>query len=492
MRSRRLVPLALISVALLFLAGCGSGGASAPKFSPPPTGSYTNASFSGQYAFSLSGVNQNGFFALAGSVQADGNGSITSGIMDLDSAAGIATSIPVTGTYSVSADGRAIATLSAPSITSTFTLDFVVVSSTRALVARFDTNSSASGTFEKQDSSAFSAPAINGQYAFTLSGIGASGNTYQTAGLFVADGAGNLTGGTQDFNSNGTVVTSQAITGSYSVSSPNGRGTFSLTSSLGTMNFAFYVVDATHLKVVETDGVPLLSGDVYKQTGSFANSTISGPYAFTVGGGLSAPLVAGGVFTADGNGAIASGIEDLNEGGSILANQATTGTYAMSSNGRGTLTLTNSAGTFNFAIYPSSGGLLMMGLDSNVPESGAAFLQTGLVSATPAASINGNYGYNLTGVSFNTGGEVDAIAHLSANGSSQFTGTLDFNLTGSVSRSLAYSGPYTLASNGRGTATLTSSLGAQDLTIYLVSPSRILFIETDSGLTAIGEFDAQQ
>jgi hypothetical protein len=487
MSRRNLLALFLITFGLFALAGCGSGG-SAPKFAPPATGSYTNASLSGTYAFSVSGVNQAGFLALAGSLQSDGNGNFTSGVEDVNSGTGVFTNVPVTGTYNVSADGRGLATLN--SAVGTFTIDFVIVSSNRALAVRFDPNSSASGSFDKQDSSAFSNAALTGQYAFSLSGIGANVGTYQSAGLFVANGAGSLSSGIQDFNNNGTVATSVPLSGAYAVGTTNGRGTLSLTTSLGTLNFVFYIVDANHLKVMEADSVPVLAGDAYRQTGPFSNASLSGSYAFTVGGGLSAPFVAGGVFTADGNGAIATGAEDFNSGGSLSQNVATTGSYSISSTGRGTLTLTNSAGTFSFSVYPSTGGLIMMGIDSTLPESGSAFLQTGLISASPNSAISGNYGFNLTGVS--NSGEVDSIARMAADSNGNFTGALDINLAGSLSRGLAFNGPYTLSSNGRGTATLTSSAGGQNFVLYFVSTSRVLFIETDSGLVGVGVLESQQ
>jgi len=482
------VVLALFSAAFfLVLAGCGSGGSS-PKFALPPTGSFTNASLSGTYAFSVSGSNQAGFLALAGSLQADGNGNITSGVEDVNSGTGVFSNVPLSGTYSVSADGRGLATLN--SNAGNFTIDFVMVSSTRALAIRFDVNSSASGTFDKQDSSAFSTAALTGQYAFSLSGVGANGGTYQTAGLFIANGGGALNGGVQDINNDGTVTTSAPMTGAYTVGGSNGRGTLSIITSSGTLSFALYVVDATHLKLIEIDSVPAIAGDAYRQSGLFSNASVSGPFAFTLGGGLTGPFVAGGVFTADGSGTISAGVEDINSNGSITQNAATTGTYSIASNGRGTLTLTNSIATFNFSVYPSTGGLLMMGVDSAIPELGAAFLQTGIISASPASAISGNYGYNLTGVS--SSGQVDSIAHMAADGSGQFTGALDINVTGNLSRGLAFNGPYTLASNGRGAATLTSSQGKQNLALYFVSGARVLFIDIDSGLVGVGDFEAQQ
>ncbi len=493
----RVALLVIVFFFLIALAGCGSG-SSSTQFAPSATGTYTNANLSGMYAFSVSGTDQNGFVALAGSLQADGNGNITSGVMDINGVTGIATNVPVTGVYSVNADGRGLATLNAPGIGSVFDIDFVIVSSKRALAVRFDTTSSASGSFDKQDSTAFSAGALAGQYAFSVSGIGANSGTFQSAGLFTTDGVGALTGGLQDFNNGGAVTSASLTGGSYSVGSSNGRGTLSVTTTAGTFNFAFYIVDATHLKLIETDGVPVLAGDAFRQTGPFSNANVSGPLAFTVGGGLTGPFAAGGVINADGNGSITSGSADFNNGGAVAKSASTTGSYTISSSGRGTLTLTSMFGsspeTFTFAIYPSSGGLLMMELDSGLPSSGVAFVQqSGSISN---ASISGNYGYNLTGINLGNNGEVDAIAHLSANGNGQFTGAMDLNLTGCTTNNLLFSGSYSLPSNGSGSASMNSTgacaAGQQILGLYFVSNSRILVVELDNSLVSVGDIEAQQ
>ena len=47
-------------------------------------GTTTNSLLSGNYAFSVRGFDQNGLFVAAGSFFADGNGNISSGIMDIN------------------------------------------------------------------------------------------------------------------------------------------------------------------------------------------------------------------------------------------------------------------------------------------------------------------------------------------------------------------------------------------------------------------------
>ena len=77
-------PLFFAAVTILAgtLVACGGGGSSVAP--PPPAGGFTNASLTGQYAFSMSGVDLNGaYIARVGSFTADGKGTITGGLEDL-------------------------------------------------------------------------------------------------------------------------------------------------------------------------------------------------------------------------------------------------------------------------------------------------------------------------------------------------------------------------------------------------------------------------
>ena len=289
-------------------------------------GPFSPSSLSGMYAVSLTGVNSFGFFAFAASFQADGNGHIVSGVEDVNSGSGVFTNVALNGTYTLGPDGRGVANIN--SGVASITLDFVMISTKRALVVRFNNNATASGSLDLQDSSAFSNTAVQGAFAFNLSGIDVGGHAFNTVGNIAPDGAGNITSGVHDLNDSGTIATNQALTGSYNVAgSANGRGSVTLTTSVGTLTFAAYVVNANQLKLVELDNTPVLAGDVFRQQGPFSNATLSGPSAFTLGGnnGVGAPLVAGGVISADGAGNVTSGVEDINNNGAVSQNLALTG-----------------------------------------------------------------------------------------------------------------------------------------------------------------------
>lgn len=473
------------AITLIAIAGCGGG--NSVSF-PPPQGGFTNANLNGPFAFSYTGSDAGGFLAVAGSFVADGAGRITSGTQDINSGAAVSTNTAVSGTYLVRADGRGTITLNSPAGNST--LDFVIVAGGHALVTRFDNRATGSGTIDQQTTSAFSNAALAGPFAFTLSGIDSGGVPLVVGGVFTSDTLGNLTSGLDDSNDNGVVVTNDPMTGSIPMTA-TGRGTATLNTSRGALTFAYYVVDANHLKIVGTNTLPALGGEAFRQTGPFSNASVSGPFAFTIAGAdllNGNPFAAGGVLTSDGAGNVTSGIEDFNDGGSVTTAVPFTGTYAMAANGRGTLTLNTTAGTFSFAIYPSSGGVLALETDNRFPTTGAALQQ----QTTPfsAGSLQGTYGMNFTAAA-SGGTELDSIAEFTSDGVSKLTGIIDINNSGGITFGQSMTGTFIANANGRNAMSLQTPLGPQSVIVYLANSNRALFIEVDSNLVAAGDIRHQ-
>jgi hypothetical protein len=479
--------LALISVLLcaVSLTGCalfglgdlfGGGGGGGT-----PTGTFSDSSLTGSYAFSFSGVNQLGFFAAAGSFQADGAGKITAGTIDINSGSGIFPDQAITGTYNVSANGQGTAALIASA--GTFDIAFVIVSSQNALVIRFDTTATASGTIALQSSSAFSLSALAGTFVFNLSGATApgNGNAENSAGVFTVNTSGNLTSGVEDTDANGVIAANVALTpASLAMSNPTtGRGTL----AIGTRNFAFYVVDANDLKLIETDLSPALAGSATRQS----LTPISGSLAFTLGGSNTGGVfVAGGILNTDGAGHVLNtSAQDVNNDGVVTQNSVLSGTYSVAANGRGTMIL--NSGAINFAIYPTTSGVFLIETDSNIVAAGRAFQQTGTFTNT---SVKGNYGMNFTG-DIPSSNEVDSIAQFVADGAGNAPGSIEFNNGGALSTNLTLTGTYAITSSGRGAGTFASSFGTQNVILYVVSSSQVLFIDIDPGLVTTGQLILQ-
>src|SRR5262249_13045390 len=137
-----------------------------------------------------------------------------------------------------------------------------------------------------------------------------------------------------------------------------------------------------------------------------------------------------GSFTANGSGTISGGIEDVNSnaipGSATLA--FTSGTYTMSTNGKGTLTLTNGTGSLGFTIVMTSttGGFITQ-TDGNATASGNFTVQDQTTFANLAGSINGPYVFDFSGLSPQGFGE-SLIGQFSANGAGGVgSGIVDIN-----------------------------------------------------------------
>jgi hypothetical protein len=159
----------------------------------------------------------------------------------------------------------------------------------------------------------------------------------------------------------------------------------------------------------------------------------------------------------------------------------------MAANGRGTMNLATTVGTFNFAIYPSSGGVIILEIDNRFLTTGAALQQQ--ATAFNAASLQGTYGMNFT--ASNNGSELDSIAEFTADGVSRLTGIIDLNNSGGITFGQGLTGTFTAAANGRTTMTLKTPLGTQNLVVYLVNGTRALFVEIDGAIVAAGDIRHQ-
>jgi hypothetical protein len=494
-RNRLLLPAALSMLAVL--AGCGGSSGTANPVAPP-SGGFSNSNLNGTYVFSISGTDVNGTpYAMVGTFTANGSGGITGGTLDINdlSTAPIPNSPISKGSYNVGVDGRGIATLQTTTPFGSIIVDFVLQNGSHGLVTEFDSNASGSGTLDAQTAGV----TPTGSYAFSFSGLYGNSST-ATVGNF-AIGSGGATG-LEDFNSGGIPYPNESLTGSV-VLGPSATPATQLAAGGFTIIYDVYAIDAAHLKFIEMDANGTISGDAFSQT---STAIPSGTLAFTLVGGVTAPVAAGGFMVTDGAGNITTAsTEDVNNAGSVSPMPISfSAQYAAAGTGR--LTLTNFSGFFGgtgYAAYPSSGGLLLLEVDgSGGMMVGAAYAQT--AGATFAASQG--YGLNLSGSNLSAGAgalvEVDDIAEFSAVSSgTTVTGVTDENFApgGAPNSSLKLSGTYGPPdSNGRGqiaanagnttNGTLNGGFG---ITFYTLDGTTFPFIESDSGQVAAGVFVLQ-
>lgn len=248
MNRARFLKLALLFGSALLLSSCGDS----PKNSPSST-TFTNASFKGNFVFSVSGTDQiDGDFSAAGSIQADGAGKITSGIEDVNFASGVDAGVVISGIYRIDSDGRGTVTLNDPSGPIDF-FDIQLAKDGSAKITNFD-STGAGGTLDKQETSAF---AQAGAYSFTLSGE--EDDTISASGSFSADGNGNIASGMSNFNQ-GSSSSTLALNGMMTPTFDNGRGEL----LLGGNKFSYYVVSSNRLILAGLEDSILLHGEAKK------------------------------------------------------------------------------------------------------------------------------------------------------------------------------------------------------------------------------------
>jgi hypothetical protein len=326
------------------------------------------------------------------------------------------------------------------------------------------------------------------------------------AGEFTSNGSNGLpaSGSMIDVNDGGAVTTeSPSVNGSYAfdvANSGTGRGTLTLPSTTASqLQFAFYVIDSTHLHIVEIDGNAFLAGDVF--TGA-SSASFAGTYVFTAGGTSSAAAngayAEGGAFISNGSGSVTGGALDVNNAGNITTNTTINASpYSVNgTTGRIGLTLSSS----EFAAYQTAQGTaVMVELDPAAVATGLAYPQVSAdASSLPAA---GSFAFVLGGQGMfhevSGSAQPDAEGQLTLSGTAFPGGNIDinnFNATfktdpvNTTNSSIASPG-----SNGRGTATLEGQNPDVTYTLvyYLIDDNTALLLDQDATRVAIGSIARQ-
>jgi hypothetical protein len=256
-------------------------------------------------------------------------------------------------------------------------------------------------------------------------------------------------------------------------------------------------------------------------------SLLHGDYAFVMKGfdASGNPVFLGGVFVASGAtgpGNITAGTLDMNlvsgvqTGLSITsASSYNLGLDPNATNGyRGCMSIVTSAGTMNYRFSVDAVGAVtanvasdgrIIAFDSNnVGPFTSGILRQATPSAFSTSAIAGNWAFGAAGAKpVFTGGSSGyfAVAGVLTLASGSISGVADANSNGkldNVSGSTAFptgaagitlsSGPYSIASNGRGTASFTPTGSSSPVTnmFYVVSSSEFLILNTDAQVSGGG------
>jgi hypothetical protein len=447
-------------------------------------GCTNNNVLNGNYAFVTSGWSSSTTAtSIGGSFLADGNGNIASGLVDLADQGAATTTVSgtVTGTYCVDSNNLATLNLAySGGLTGSNTFAAALDSSdSNGHIISYDSSArKVSGLLRKQNIAAFSTSKIDGNYAFGIVGADVFGSRFGMAGAVTFNGSGAISG-MDDSDSGGVVQTSQTLNATnFSVVATGasaGRGTATITSTLGNTNFVFYVVSSSELLMMALDSTEtpptILAGQVLQQSGTLTDASLDGIGVIelqSLGSNIE-PTAAAGPFTATGNSATYTYSADENQGGT-MSSPSDSGTFSVSSNGR--VNLVSSGGNFPPVLYlVAPNQAFVVGTDAGV-SFGTMEPQTG--SSFNAGTLKANY---LGGSQPPTSASVSEEADfLDFNGANAVSGTSDQNSSGGP-QSQAISATYSVSSNGR---VVVTESGAPILYLYIVSGSQAVALPVSS------------
>jgi hypothetical protein len=348
---------------------------------------------------------------------------------------------------------------------------------------------------------------LNGNYAFTFTGISGNGtvsSVFGAVGRFTADGAGNLTNGELDTNGVGGGAVAQSFTGTYAIGADN-RGVMTLNIGGNSAKLAFAMLANGNAQFIEFDAGggsgTIGSGTMEKaDTTAYGTARITGDYAFGAAGldNLNNRAAIEGRLTSNGTGTFTNVAGDVNAYGTDYSMIFTAANYTVSNTatGRGTMQLAFTFGgtpdTLNFVFYVVNSGKLFV-MESDAVTTATPLLNGVMVQQQiPAGgfsntSLNGNMVVSLTGLSMCSSGSGVPKAGaglLTANGNGAFSLTYDENYCRAPNSFTDAPGTYSVASNGRTSITV----GGFNLVAYLVDLNQIfLFVSDANVLFGIGE-----
>jgi hypothetical protein len=338
----------------------------------------------------------------------------------------------------------------------------------------------------------FSNATLKGQYVYQIEGFDFSNPNnvvpYREAGVFTADGNKVITSATDDF-SEGTGVFPTVSTGSYNINN-DGNGSITFNNALlGPITLEVTMVSASKVYLVEADSEVNAGGIAEKQNSAATAAVPNGTFVFREHDvNLSTLQSSGsvGAFTLTG-GIASNGNRDINVGGT-LSSLTFTGSFNAPdpATGRGSGTFTDSAlvtSSFNYYIVDANNIRLLAG-DTNIVGQGRAELQ----SATP--TLSGSYAFGSKGDTGALGG-VNMAGRFTASGGNITAGARDLVQDGNPATNVSFTGTYTQTPNGRTLLNLTTASNS-NYVMWMVSPTRGLFVVDDPNTVQEGSLDLQQ
>jgi hypothetical protein len=236
-------------------------------------------------------------------------------------------------------------------------------------------------------------------------------------------------------------------------------------------------------------------------TGGFTDASLSGQFVYRLSGteallnnGNQAfdSFTEAGTFTADGAGHILSGMDDFNSSNGF-AQTAFTGSYHMTKDGNGTMTLNIGGGTINLSFTMVSTSKFYFAqsdafLNFSANAAGECVKQNTSAFAAPP---NGTFVFRVHQTFPTTVSEGTVGALTSTNGN--ITGDLDVVRSNSFSSLTFSSGNFSAPDlNGRGDLTYTDSQAlTTNFKYYVIDANTFWFMETDQNTLGVGTAEKQ-
>ncbi|HWO39490.1 MAG TPA: hypothetical protein VNO32_62755, partial [Candidatus Acidoferrum sp.] len=437
------------------------------------------------------------------------------GALDMNLNSGVQSNLSVTSgssSYHVTSDQRGcmVVTTSAGTQNYRFSLGNITsgVASTGHVIGFDTTGPFTTGIMRKQTPAAFGTGSsqVSGNYAFGVSSAqntanssnGVFGGSFGAVGVFDFS-TGSITGGEVDFNNNGQLDGSALNTnwpaspvgfssGSYTISSTNGRGTLSFTpnaTGATTVTTVIYVVSSTDVLVLCTDlqvSNSIFAGEMLKQSGTLSGTPLSGAYVgYQSGLSSTAGASRTTLLLLNASGNSITGNQLRNDAGSFQSKAIGAGiTYSVTAQGR--VIIPPSTGNNPPIFYLVNANQAFFLNQGSSVETG--FLQSQTGGPFTNTSASGTYAFgeidpqdanssdNL-GLAIFASPNINVTEDDNSNGSQTLGGTMSFTY------SVDSTGLGMIPSSGSSCTISASSTTCQTV-FYIISPTKAVIMDTQS------------
>ncbi len=506
------------------------------------------------YVFYASGeeaVSAN-YYAVAGAVSIEANGTIVAGEQDYNDAMGLTSGAGkgtpdsiIGGTLTVddtSGQGTLNLTMAAGSAVTAESFGVQFVNVNHALIMEYDGNATSRGSLDLKTSGSSGSGA---SFAFTVSGVDPEYDSVAFGGVYTTTGDGGAKG-TVDANDSSSVSTQTTFSLSSSTPDTFGRSVVTGLANPVTgeaVTFASYGVGPEVLRIIDVDAADSMVGSAFGQgTASFNNASLGASVFGLASDLLSTQYAAAGLLTTSHtttDPADFSGTADDNEldNGVLSLHASISGTYSLQSsgiNGYGNFTVGsgNLGNVLTLQIY-----MVDPNLNINDPNNttsglgGALFLDTDPILAsgigvvtpqtdatTAVADFNGSYAVGWQNFnSFSSNQSLDFLEFdMLAQGTMTSGGALSLtnglvsdpletlglgvtrttgSFTGTPLADSANPGRYTMSKSNATpnplSATIHGATRVFDLSIYQASGTQLYWIEIDGNGVFLGLLEQQ-